>query len=353
MISKLIKEKKLAGFWFLRSPVLFLLFPSYLYGLKCLWSEICFCLVIKFTLSNTHFQSLTHLELKRTILQAVKVEHFASQKWSGEWVELIQNYRAVMSIWCQTSCQRGGLTCLRKMLSDSEMSDISERSSNTEEGETEEEDDEDVEIIYSQLMPYQHEPLAEVDTSDNTWDANDIEEEESDEDRLTAANLEARHKRETPVNLWLINSSFILDFYAVIPGFKHLKSQRPTCLTRSHITQLTNRFHVAVHLFSNRSQMTSKCGKNKKVAHKAIAECVTDVLTTFWRPLWSIYWTDAQQHAIYLFYTIKKTHNFSFLLSLSQLLESWPLPTLANTKKAIWRNLLSMQNEAISLVAMP
>ena len=40
---------------------------------------------------------------------------------------------------------------------------------------------------------------------------------------------------------------------------------------------LTNRFHVAVRLFSNRSQMTSKCGKNKKVAHEAIAECVTDV----------------------------------------------------------------------------
>ena len=46
-------------------------------------------------------------------------------------------------------------------------------------------------------------------------------------------------------------------------------------------TDLTNRFHVAVHLSSNRSQMTSKCGKNKKVAHEAIAECVTDVLTTF------------------------------------------------------------------------
>ena len=29
---------------------------------------------------------------------------------------------------------------------------------------------------------------------------------------------------------------------------------------------LTNRFHVAVRLFSNRSQMTSKCGKHKKVA---------------------------------------------------------------------------------------
>ena len=31
---------------------------------------------------------------------------------------------------------------------------------------------------------------------------------------------------------------------------------------------LTNRFQVAVRLFSNRSQMTSKCGKNKKVAHE-------------------------------------------------------------------------------------
>ena len=43
-----------------------------------------------------------------------------------------------------------------------------------------------------------------------------------------------------------------------------------------------------MHLFSNRLQMTSKYGKNKKVAHEAIAECVTDVLTTFWRLLWSI-----------------------------------------------------------------
>ena len=29
------------------------------------------------------------------------------------------------------------------------------------------------------------------------------------------------------------------------------------------VVYLTNRFHVAVRLFSNRSQMTSKCGKNK------------------------------------------------------------------------------------------
>ena len=32
---------------------------------------------------------------------------------------------------------------------------------------------------------------------------------------------------------------------------------------------LTNRFQVAVRLLSNRSQMTSKCGKNKNVAHEA------------------------------------------------------------------------------------
>ena len=31
---------------------------------------------------------------------------------------------------------------------------------------------------------------------------------------------------------------------------------------------LKNRFHVAMHLFSNRSHMMSEYGKNKKVAHK-------------------------------------------------------------------------------------
>ena len=36
-----------------------------------------------------------------------------------------------------------------------------------------------------------------------------------------------------------------------------------------------------LRLFSNRSQMTSKCGKNKVAKKEAIAGCVTDVLTTF------------------------------------------------------------------------
>ena len=41
---------------------------------------------------------------------------------------------------------------------------------------------------------------------------------------------------------------------------------------------LTNRFHVAVHFFSNRSQMTSKCGKNKKVTHEVMFLPHFDVL---------------------------------------------------------------------------
>ena len=49
--------------------------------------------------------------------------------------------------------------------------------------------------------------------------------------------------------------------------------------------------------------MTSKCGKNKKVAY----ESVTDVLTTFWRLLWSITESDARQHGIYLFYIMTKS----------------------------------------------
>ena len=37
---------------------------------------------------------------------------------------------------------------------------------------------------------------------------------------------------------------------------------------RLSVYYLTNRFHVAVRLFSNRSQMTSKYRKNKEVAHE-------------------------------------------------------------------------------------
>ena len=43
-----------------------------------------------------------------------------------------------------------------------------------------------------------------------------------------------------------------------------------------------DRFHVAVHLFSNRSWMTSKCGKN------SLCATFSCNLTTFWRLLWSV-----------------------------------------------------------------
>ena len=50
---------------------------------------------------------------------------------------------------------------------------------------------------------------------------------------------------------------------------------------RKKKTKKEDGFHVAVRLFGDGSGMTSGCGGNKKVAHEAIAECVTDVLTTF------------------------------------------------------------------------
>ena len=77
------------------------------------------------------------------------------------------------------------------------------------------------------------------------------------------------------------------------------------CSCLSELISLTNTFHVAVRLFSNRSQMTSKCGKNKSGTRGA-AEFVTDVLTTFWRPLSSITeQTHGNRDGIYLFYVIK------------------------------------------------
>ena len=81
--------------------------------------------------------------------------------------------------------------------------------------------------------------------------------------------------------------------------------------------------------------------------------CSYHILT--YSVIYRYYWMDARQHRIYLFYTIKKkTYNFRFsFLNLSQLLESSPLPTLANKKKkATWHNLLSIQIETISLLCI-
>ena len=55
------------------------------------------------------------------------------------------------------------------------------------------------------------------------------------------------------------------------PAEMHVKTvngMEKTNREQFYMVYLTSRFHVAVRLFSNRSQMTSKCGKNKELAQE-------------------------------------------------------------------------------------
>ena len=52
------------------------------------------------------------------------------------------------------------------MSSDSEMSEFSDMSGNPEDVDVEERNDEDYDVIYSEIMPYQDKPLAQVDAGD-------------------------------------------------------------------------------------------------------------------------------------------------------------------------------------------
>ena len=72
-------------------------------------------------------------------------------------------------------------------------------------------------------------------------------------------------------DFWYANNSWVNTVRAQFPG-------RILCKVYCFY-YLTNGFHVAVCLFSNRSQIISKCGKNK---------VSTDVCTTFKRLLWPI-----------------------------------------------------------------
>lgn len=82
------------------------------------------------------------------------------------------------------------------MSSESEISDFSQTLSEPEE----EEEDDDVQVIFSQIEPYQDEPLAE---DDSTGEGNEVN-EKADEDGLTPTVLEARYEREVPVNSWFV-----------------------------------------------------------------------------------------------------------------------------------------------------
>ena len=101
---------------------------------------------------------------------------------------------------------------------------------------------------------------------------------------------------------------------------------------------------------------TSKCGKNKKVAHEATAECVSDVLTTFWHPLWSITGRmHGNMESICFIKERNKVCSYKSCVISRKTRESGAFlafPILTNTKKALWRHLWSIQNESIPLVAM-
>ena len=92
-----------------------------------------------------------------------------------------------------------------------------------------------------------------------------------------------------------------------------------------------------------------------KVSHEAIAACVPDVLTTFWRPLWLL---NRRTATLNLFVLHNKVTNYTkshlLLFKIFQHTASSkaePLPTFKNTKRTIWCHPLSKQNGANWLVA--
>ena len=86
---------------------------------------------------------------------------------------------------------------------------------------------------------------------------------------------------------------------------------------------LTKRFHLPLRLFNNRSQMTSKCGKNNKVAEEAQLS-----VSLMFFPYFDLFcnlflYTDPQQYGIYLFYKIIKNKQILMVTSKIHLCSSW------------------------------
>ena len=144
----------------------------------------------------------------------------------------------------------------------------------------------------------------------------------------------ARSKWHTAPNLWPDKSSAAKE-------------------RRLHWFGLTNRSHVAVRLFSNRSQMTLKCGKNKKRhtrRSRVYDWCSYHILTSS-----VIYYWIRRTAAWNLLVLYNNEKRFIFILKYFNIRRKPafcpPLPRLC-TKKSHWRDLWSVQNEEISLVAM-
>jgi len=87
------------------------------------------------------------------------------------------------------------------MSSDSEMSNISESSTSLVEEDDIEDEEGGVEVVHSQITPYEDEPLAADDGEDRER-ADDGE--EADVDGLTPAVLKARHEKEVAINSCLV-----------------------------------------------------------------------------------------------------------------------------------------------------
>ena len=88
------------------------------------------------------------------------------------------------------------------MSSDSEMSEFLDMSGNPEDEDVEERNDEDYDVIYSEITPYQDEPLAQVDASDESTGEEIEVDEELDEDGLIPTVLEAQYEKKVPVDNW-------------------------------------------------------------------------------------------------------------------------------------------------------
>ena len=63
---------------------------------------------------------------------------------------------------------------------------------------------------------------------------------------------------------------------------------------------------VYVRMFRNRSQMTSKVGKNKNVAHEPFGKCVIDTLTIYFDVFCDLFLNRRTATWNLLFYNMKK-----------------------------------------------
>ena len=96
-------------------------------------------------------------------------------------------------------------------------------------------------------------------------------------------------------------SYFVVFFFLARTIFREssMKMDVKTNMQPFPVVYLTNRFHVAVGLFSSRSRKTSKV--KTSVTHFVCGSRATYfVFTTFLCHLWSITEHDARQHGIYL-----------------------------------------------------